>query len=124
MSSLNKWVLGQLSVVQEPDQAIASPWWRRPLPNQGLSGGQDSCLELDAQKEGQMERVEGTACTETCNALNWWYVCAGTQYCEVERRGRWAAAGGAEGPNRPGDLGFVPGDTQLQAWPVAHPTGS
>ena len=51
-------------------------------------------------------------------------MCAGTQYREVERRGRWAAAGGAEGPNRPGDLGFVPGDTQLQAWPVAHPTGS
>lgn len=38
--------------------------------SEGLSRGQDSRLELDAQKEGQMERVEGTACTETCNALN------------------------------------------------------
>ena len=63
-------MLGQLSMVQEPDQATAPPWWRRPLPNEGLSRGQDSRLELDAQKEGQMERVEGTASTETCNALN------------------------------------------------------
>ena len=51
-------------------------------------------------------------------------MCAGTQYCKDQRRGRRAAAGVAEGPNRPEDLGFVPGDTQLQAWPVAHPTGS
>ena len=48
-------------------------------------------------------------------------MCAGTQYCEDQRRGRRAAAGVAEGPNRPEDLGpFGSGWGEL--WGIADRT--